>query len=87
MNAQIVNVSSAVVKYPLLGVDDWAMCKGRTYGTILVDLEKRCAVDLLEDRSATTLAVWLQEHPGIEVIARDRSTEYATGASEGAPKA
>lgn len=71
----------------ILGVDDWAMRKGRTYGTILVDLEKRCAVDLLEDRSAATLAAWLQERPGIEVIARDRSTEYAKGASEGAPNA
>ncbi len=71
----------------ILGVDDWAMRKGRTYGTILVDLEKHRAIDLLEDRSAATLAAWLQEHPGIEVIARDRSTEYAKGASEGAPNA
>jgi transposase len=71
----------------ILGVDDWAMRKGRTYGTILVDLEKRRAIDLLEDRSAATLAAWLQEHPGIEVVARDRSTEYAKGVSEGAPNA
>lgn len=71
----------------VLGVDDWAMCKGRTYGTILVDLERHCPVDLLPDRSATTLCQWLQEHPGVEIIARDRSTEYIRGATAGAPNA
>jgi transposase len=32
----------------ILGVDDWAWKKGRTYGTILVDLEKRCPIELLD---------------------------------------
>jgi transposase len=39
----------------VVGVDDWAMCKGRTYGTIVVDLERRCVLDLLPDRTAETL--------------------------------
>jgi transposase len=69
----------------VLGVDDWAaLRKQRTYGTILVDLERRRVVDLLPDRSATTLADWLRRRPGIEVVARDRSTEYARGAALGA---
>jgi hypothetical protein len=71
----------------VLGVDDWARRKGRTYGTILVDLERRRVADLLPDRSATTLAAWLRRRPTIEVIARDRSTEYGRGAAMGAPKA
>lgn len=71
----------------ILGVDDWAMCKGRTYGTILVDLERHRPIDLLPDRNATTLAAWLQTHPEVEIVTRDRSTEYARGASEGAPTA
>lgn len=33
----------------ILGVDDWAWKKGQTYGTILVDLEKRCPIELLMD--------------------------------------
>jgi transposase len=76
--------------YPVprvLGVDDFALRKGRTYGTILVDLEKRQPVDLLPGRSADLLTKWLKDHPGSEVITRDRSQEYARGITEGAPAA
>jgi transposase len=71
----------------VVGVDDWALRKGRTYGTILVDLERRRVLDLLPDRTATVLADWLRCRPGIEVVARDRSTEYARGILLGAPEA
>jgi len=71
----------------VLGGDDWAMRKGRTYGSILVDLEAHRVVDLLPDRSAPTVAAWLRQHRGVELIARDRSTEYARVASLGAPGA
>ena len=69
----------------MVGVDDWAWRRGKTYGTILVDLEKRRPIDLLPDRSAQTLADWLSKHSSIEILTRDRSTEYARGMSLGAP--
>ena len=60
----------------IIGVDAWAKQRGRLYGTILIDLEHRHVLDLLPDRTAETLAVWLQEHPHIQIVARDRSGEY-----------
>jgi transposase len=69
----------------VLGVDDWAFRRGQRYGTLLVDLERGRAVDLLPDRQAETLADWLKAHPGVQIVTRDRSWEYARGINEGAP--
>jgi transposase len=68
-------------------VDDWAWKKGATYGTILVDLEKRRPIELLPDRKEKTLTAWLLTHPEIEVVSRDRGGEYAAAARKGAPQA
>lgn len=70
-----------------VGIDDWAIHKGQTYGTLVADLDRRRPIELLPDRSSTTVAAWLRRHPGIAVITRDRSSEYARAATMGAPAA
>ena len=77
----------AATSVRVLGIDDWAYRKGLTYGTILVDLEAQQIVDLLPDRCAESVAEWLRQHPGVQIITRDRASVYADGARQGAPDA
>ncbi len=60
----------------VLGIDDWAWKKRHRYGTILCDLEAGKVVDLLPDRESETVATWLREHPGTQIISRDRASAY-----------
>lgn len=71
----------------VLGVDDFSFKRGKTFGTILIDLEQHRVLDVLEDRNAISFATWLKAQPGVEIISRDRSPIYAQGASDGAPSA
>ena len=70
-----------------LGIDDFAFRRGHNYGTILIDLERGCVIDILKSRESADVEAWLKAHPGIEVITRDRSSAYANAASSGAPQA
>ena len=69
----------------VLGVDDWSFRQGWEFGTLLLDLEKRIPIKLFPNREAATLTTWLQEHPGVEIMSRNRGGAYAEGAKAGAP--
>ena len=70
-----------------LGIDDFCFRRGCTYGTILVDLKRHQVLDLLPDRQAETAAAWMQQHPTIDLVCRDRGGDYAAAARKGAPQA
>jgi transposase len=71
----------------VLGVDDFAWKKRFKYGTILVDLERRKIIDVLADRESATVEAWLQAHPEVDLVSRDRGKEFAKAATKGAPQA
>ncbi|PRD42915.1 ISL3 family transposase [Phyllobacterium phragmitis] len=71
----------------IVGIDDWSWRKSWRYGTIIVDLERRKVMDILEGRSVVSVAQWLKRHPSIEIVSRDRCGLYVQAAREGAPQA
>jgi transposase len=70
-----------------LGIDDFSFKRGHTFGTLLVDLQSRKTIDVLPDRKAETSAAWMEAHPEIELVSRDRAGDYASAAATGAPQA
>ena len=70
-----------------VGIDDFAFRRGDRYGTILIDLETHKPLDLLPDREGATVEKWLRDHPGIQIVSRDRSTTFAEAVREALPDA
>jgi transposase len=70
-----------------VGIDDWACRKGQSYGTILIDLERRRVIDILPGRDGEALKKWLAANPQVEVITRDRWPAYIEAATAAAPQA
>ncbi len=60
------------------GGDEFALRKGRRYGTLLVDVETRRPVDILDERSSDSFAAWLASRARVRsAVLPDR------GSSEG----
>lgn len=83
-DAAVAHCSSTI---RVVGIDDWSWRRSWRYGTMIVDLERRSVVDILEDRSVASAAQWLERHPSVEIVSRDRCGLYAQAAREGAPQA
>lgn len=79
--------TNAQITPRVLGLDDFAFRKGFRYATLLIGLEQGRPIDLLPDREVATVEKWLREHPGIQIISRDRSMGYAAAIRQAAPQA
>jgi transposase len=71
----------------IIGLDEWAWKRGQHYGAIVVDLERNKPIALLPDRSKPTVVQWLKRYPTINIVARDRSKEFAAAITEALPHA
>jgi transposase len=71
----------------IIGIDDWAFRKGRTYGTIIVDHELGKPIDLLPSSAGDDVKAWLAQYPSIEIVTRDRSGEYRDAITQALPEA
>ncbi|MEE4599135.1 ISL3 family transposase [Streptomyces sp. DSM 41524] len=71
----------------VIGVDDFALRRRHRYATVVIDAETHERIDVLPDRTADTLEVWLRKHPGIEVVCRDGSATYAEAIRRALPDA
>ncbi len=70
-----------------VGVDDFALRKGRVYAGLIVDHDARRPLDVLPDCAPATIAAWLAAHPTIRLVSRDRGTAIVEGVTRGAPQA
>jgi len=68
-------------------IDDFALKKRQRYGTVMVDLETRKIVDMIESRETIDVTRWLSEYPNLRVVSRDGSQQYATAITEAHPDA
>ena len=67
-------------------VDDFALRKRFSYGTVMVDLDSHRIIDLIPTRNAEEVKNWLAEYPNIEVISRDGAPIYANAAKKSHPE-
>lgn len=86
---RIIRKESIIIssEYMHIGVDDFEFHKGLTYGTIICDLDTHQPIDLLEDRTTSTLSNWLKKHRNIEIVTRVRANSYSKAINDSRPSA
>jgi transposase len=62
-----------------MGLDDFAFCKGHTYGILICDLQSENPLALLPNRLPETITSYLTKYRFIELISRDGFTGFRQG--------
>lgn len=68
-------------------IDDFALRKRYTYGTVMVNLDTHRIIDLIDSRETKQVEEWLKSYPFLEVISRDGAQTYASAAKNAHPQA
>ncbi len=71
----------------VVGVDEFARRRGLTSATLVVGLERQQPVAVLEGCTAEPLIQWLQAHPAVTLLVRERADAYALAGRRAAPDA
>jgi len=58
-------------------VDDFAIKKRHSYGTIVIDIKSHRVIDLIPNREISDVTEWLKGYPNLKVVSRDGSVSYA----------
>lgn len=66
-------------------MDDFALRKRQSYGSILIDAQSRKVVDLIPSRKLSDVQEWLQNFPNLTFIIRDGSHTFRSAISEVSP--
>jgi transposase len=75
---------SSVIK---VCVDDFALKKRFSYGTMMVNFETHRIIDMIPSRETTEVKNWLATFPNIQVVSRDGASTYASATSSSHPDA
>lgn len=75
---------SAVTK---VCVDDFAIRKRYTYGTVMVDLETHRIIDIIDSRETKKVEEWLNSYPNLKIISRDGAQTYSFASTNSHPDA
>lgn len=68
-------------------VDDFAIRKRFSYGTIMVDLETHRIIDIIPSRESSDVKRWLETFPNLKIVSRDGSSTYAAAIKGAHPHA
>ena len=68
-------------------VDDFALRKRFSYGTVMVDLESHRIIDMIPSRETVDVSRWLATFPNIQVVSRDGASAYSSAATDSHPEA
>lgn len=73
------------IDFEEIGIDDVALRRGYSYGTVIYDGPTHQLIALLEGRKAEDVIDWLKGHPQIKRIMRDRGKNYIRAINEALP--